>query len=356
MLVGPNEGIFEMGLNPGAIVLTIIDVHGVGDILLSESTHQSHVTFDGEIMVAHGHLPVDRLPGFYLIIRSVLNPANRIVLLDNPLAPVGRGVVLQEVEMLTAQVAADVVDHTKHLRMMYTKDRCASATHGETTDGATALIGTNTIGLFDIGDELLEEEVLVFPVGCAMIAFLCIKVHHILLIAFGRDDDDILNGATVDEAVGYQRDVMERLIVGMCATAAMQEIEHGVGLLNVFLIAARQIDGVVALGDTLQQFAGGLQRYKLSWALLEVLGLCAPTCVVLQVTIQEDAGIVFLALEMPVEPVDDYTAIISTTFLAIGAAMTGGRMIGPGYGDMVNAFIVFFGILISHVCRAAGDI
>ena len=88
----------------------------------------------------------------------------------------------------------------------------------------------------------------------------------------------------------------------------------------------------------------------------KVLGGDRPAGVALSLSAEESLSAVDLLLELPVEPVRHDTGIVSAEAFAVGAAVTRGRVISPGDGDVADTFVVLAGILESHVGLAASHI
>ena len=159
-------------------------------------------------MVAYSHLPIDLLPGLDFVVTALADSKDGVVIVNYLLTPCSRRVEFEEFEWLGALVATDVIDHTELLGMVYTIDRSCTSAHRETSDCSSTLIGACAVVLFDVGDQLLEDVVFVFPVGGTercRIGSGRVEVHHVLLVAFGTNDNHIIDGSATDETIGHVR-------------------------------------------------------------------------------------------------------------------------------------------------------
>ena len=251
-------------------MVAVIDVHRYGDTLGVHGVDEVHIGIEGKVMVAYSYLPIDLFPGLDFVFTALADSKDRVVVINDLLTPRSRRVEFEEFEWLGALVATDVIDHTELLGMVYTIDRSCTSSHRETGDGSSTLIGACAVVLFDVGDQLLEDVVFVFPVGSTegcRIGSGRIEVHHVLLVAFGAYDNHVINGPATDEAVSHLREVIQFFPIGMAASTAVHQVENRVLAERFFVVTARQVDSVVALGDAVEQVAWHLLHLSATWAL-----------------------------------------------------------------------------------------
>lgn len=220
------------------------------DATSTEGLHQVHVRLEGEVLVTHGDVPLHLTPSLHVGIRAVEDARDGVVVLDGRLTPFGRGVVAEELQGLTALVAADGIDEGKLARMMDAIDRSAASAHREARYGAPRLVGTDAVGPLHVGNQLVKEIGLVRPPGN-------VEVHHVVLVALGTDDHHaVAERSGTGEAVHSLAQTALYLPLVARASSAMQQVEHRIGPLGLGIVAIRQADDVFALGDTLEQRAG----------------------------------------------------------------------------------------------------
>ena len=163
--IGALDGIYEGWGDPFHIMVAVIDVHRYGDTSGVHGVDEVHIGIEGKVMVAYSYLPIDLLPGLNFFVAALADSKDGVVVVNYLLTPCCRRVEFEEFEWLGTLVATDVIDHTELLGMMYAIDRSSTSAHRKTSDGTSSLVGSCAVVLFDVGDQLLENIVFVFPVG-----------------------------------------------------------------------------------------------------------------------------------------------------------------------------------------------
>ena len=153
------------------------------------------------------------------------------------------------VEFFTvADAAAEGADIVEHVRIEDGGAGGMAAAHREAGDGARGLLGDGPVVLLDEGDDLGDEAL---DIGVGLVDLLGGKVQGTgsLLsgIAVRHDHDHRLCETLLDEVVEDLGGAAHRDPGFLVAAGSMQEIEDGIFLLGIGLVAVRGVDGQTAV-------------------------------------------------------------------------------------------------------------
>jgi len=220
----------------------------------------AHAVLQGNVAFAHERVEIDVAFPEEIVVAAVDPPADRahaVELFGGHSAQQGHGRVVGDGLLEGVVVAAAAGEHVQQAAHRTGRaeqfgvaqgvDRRAAAAHRQPRNGAVRLVGGDAVAFFDGGHELFEEEPFVVPARNVEIAHVSARAFRAFARGVGHDDDHRSGHARGDGFVGDAAQVAFLCPVGVAAAGAVQQVEHGVGLLRA-VVAVGQVDRAALFG------------------------------------------------------------------------------------------------------------